>query len=270
MRQTVKRVFVTALVLGHTAVAFASDRSVTVFPAEGNKQCSDYAANSVILQMGTSSPQGTGTVMGPDSPADANTTGESASYAIGGGTVASFSAATTPVDFAILKSNRNISVIIYPAGGVTADANMTLPVNGQPQVISAISLCYGLGNSAPPPPVASTVKSCNIDNVLDQTGVMCPATGRALVCNFELDLPFYGLNNQDSCCVCNTGGELPECDPAAVAGAPNACTLTTAEKAALEAANGTPVETEVTTHIELNNDPYFCTTVGGIRKCYAY
>lgn len=260
MKHTLARFVFAALLGAQLTAASASDRSVTVFPAEGNKQCSDYAANGVVLQMSTSSPLASGLVSGPENPRDQDSVGESALYSISGGNSVGFSSATTPVDFAILKSNRNVSVIIYPSGGVTADSNMSLMVGGQPQQVTAISLCYGLGNAAPPPPVATTIKSCNIDANLDQTGVACPATGRTLVCNFELDTPFYGLNNgSDSCCVCNTGGELQECDPGVAAGEPNACPLAT-----------TKTGTEVTTHVELNNDPYVCTTVAGLRKCYAY
>ena len=50
--------------------AFASDNSATVIPAEGNVQCNDYAANKVILSMDTSSPVVSGTVAGPENPAD--------------------------------------------------------------------------------------------------------------------------------------------------------------------------------------------------------
>lgn len=260
MKYTIARFALAALLVAPLTAVTASDMSATVFPAEGNKQCSDYAANGVVLQMGTNSPLATGLVSGPENPRDTDTVGESALYTVSEGTLVGFSSATTPVDYAILKSGRNVSVIIYPSGGVTADANMSLMVGGVAQNVTAISLCYGLGNSAPPPPVASTIKSCNLNATLDQTGVVCPATGRTLVCNFELDTAFYGLNNgSDTCCVCNTGGELQECDPGVAAGEPNACPLAT-----------TKTGTEVTTHIELNNDPYVCTTVAGLRKCYAY
>ncbi len=256
MRHSVRKFFAATIMVCSSTISFASDNSATVFPAEGNVQCNDYASNRAIFQMGTNSPQTSGIVLGVDNPQDADTTAESASYAIQGGTVASFTASTTPIDFAILKSNSKISLIIYPSGGVRADGNMTVTVAGTPQPITAMSLCYGLGNTAPVTH-RSTIKSCNISSLLDQTGVTCPATGRTLVCNFELDKSFYGLNNgSDSCCVCNNpDGELKECDPNVAAGQPNACTQTTPK-----------TNTEVTTHIELNNDPYYCTTVGGVRR----
>lgn len=260
MRSTTLSILLAAAFGAQLPLAVASDKAATVIPAEGNKQCSDYASNALVLQMGTNAPLATGLLSGPENPRDSDTVGESALYTVSAGTTAGFASATTPVDFAILKSGRSVSVLIYPAGGVRDDANMKLMVGGQPLPITAISLCYGLGNAAPPPPVASTIKSCNLDASLDQTGVACPASGRTLVCNFELDTPFYGLNNgSDSCCVCNTGGELQECDPGVAAGEPNACPLAT-----------TKAGTEVTTHVELNNDPYVCTTVAGLRKCYAY
>lgn len=258
------QVLTSVLILGYATLTSASDKSVTVFPAEGNGTCSDYSSNSLILQMGTGSPLVSGMVYGAENPRDADTSGESAAYAVAGKTVASFSASTTPIDYAILKSSRNISVIIYPAGGVTSDANMSLIVAGVPQTISAINLCYGLGNVAPPPPPPpplKTLKSCNTSSLLDETSVSCGGSARHLVCNFELDKSFYGLKDgSDSCCVCNSTA-LIECDPNVPAGGLNACTSTSTKT----------LPTEVTTHIELNNDPYYCTTVGsGPRICYAY
>jgi len=269
MKHPTLQILTTALALSYAALSFASDNSATVFPAEGNKQCSDYASNSTVIQMGVTSPLVAGTLSGAENPLDADTTGESVAYTVAGGTVAAFSAATTPIDYAILKSGRSIAVVIYPSGGVTEDGNMRLTVAGVDQPISAISLCYGLGNVVtppPPPPPLRTLKSCNIDAVLDTTGVSCPVNGdRTLVCNFELDKSFYGLKDgTDSCCVCNNANDAPlvECDPNVVAGEPNACPDPTSTA---------KLPTEVTTHLELNNDPYYCTTVGsGPRICYKY
>ena len=279
MKHQPHQLFVTALMLGYAALSFASDNSVTVFPAEGNKQCSDYAANGKILQMGTTSPLASGTVSGPENLVDdpviyPDATGETAAYAIIDGTVMSFSNATTPIDFALLKSSKDVTVIIYPSGGVTSDSDMRLTVAGLDKPISAISLCYGLGNVAPPPPpppAPLTLKSCDTVNAaLDFTGVTCPnTTERQLVCNFELDKPFYGLKDgSDSCCVCNSTA-LTECNPDLPAGTivadgePGPCPNPKNSDQVLP--------TEVTTHIELNNDPYYCTTVGsGPRICYKY
>lgn len=265
MKHPTLQVLTTAIILGYASLSCASDNSVTVFPAEGNKQCSDYAANSTVLQMGTTSPLVAGTLSGTENPQDADTTGESAAYTVATGTVAGFSGATTPIDYALLKSSRNISVIIYPSGGVTEDADMRLTVANVDQSITSISLCYGLGNQVappPPPPPLATLKACNLNDVLDATGVSCPVSGqRTLVCNFELDKSFYGLKDgSDSCCVCNSDA-LTECDPNVAAGEANACP---------DPASATKLPTEVTTHIELNNDPYVCSTVAGRRTCYSY
>lgn len=264
MKHSTLHLFTTVLILGYAALSAASDNSATVFPAEGNGVCSDYSSNKLILQMGTGSPLVSGTVFGVENPRDADLTGESAAYSVAGGTVVGFTASTTPIDYAILKSGRNISVIIYPTGGVTSDANMKLAVAGVDQTISGINLCYGLGNVAPTPPpvVLKTTKSCNTSPSLDGTGIACTGTAaRSLVCSFELDKSFYGLKDgTDSCCVCNSA-ELTECDPNVPAGGVNSCVSTTSKA----------LPTEVTTHIELNNDPYYCTTVGsGPRICYYY
>jgi PKD repeat protein len=127
-------------------------------------------------------------------------------------------------------------------------------------------------NSATPSCEALGTYDNTLEGTLDDTGVVCPDTGRVLVCNIELDEPFYGLVASDSCCVCNNNSPLQECDADIPAGTTNAdgvpsCTLTPAEKDAL---GDLLRPAEVTTHIELNNDPYYCTTIGGRRTCYRY
>jgi hypothetical protein len=167
---------------------FASDNSATVLPAEGNVVCADYSSNRIILSMDTRSADPSGVLSGPENPADADATGESASYTITDGTTLSFSDSTTPIDYVVIKSGRDVSVAMYPSGGVTSDGNLTVTVDGMDETISAFSLCYGLGNEAPPPPPLAETKSCDFDAVLDETGIQCEAFGsRALVCNFELE-----------------------------------------------------------------------------------
>lgn len=262
MKYSTLRMLAAASMLGYAALSSASDNSVTVFPAEGNKQCSDYAANGTILQMGTTSPVAAGSLSGTENPMDADTTGETATYTVAAGTVIGFNS-TTPVDYALLKSGRSISVIIYPSGGVTSDANMKLTVNGADLPVTAISLCYGLGNQPPVPPVVElkTLKSCGIETILDNTGVSCPATGRTLVCNFELDKSKFGLDDgTDSCCVCNSDA-LVECDPSQPAGGPNAC---------LSDPGTSKADAEVPVNIQLNNDPYYMSCVSGICTYFRY
>jgi hypothetical protein len=273
MKQPTLHVCAAAFALSYAAMSFASQNSTTVFPAEGNKQCSDYSSNSVIMQMGTTSPVAAGTLSGGDNPKDADTTGESAAYTVANGKVVGFTASSTPIDYALLKSKTNISVIIYPSGGVSSDADMRLTVAGVDLPITAISLCYGLGNQVtppPPPPPLAKLKSCNIDAFLDATGVSCPTSGeRTLVCNFELDKSFYGLKDgTDSCCVCNNEGDKPlsECNP----DLPVGTVVAEGEAPACIKPADKTVDTEVTTHIELNNDPYVCSTVAGKRTCYYY
>lgn len=246
--------------------ASASDKSMVVFPAEGNKTCSDYASNKVILSMGANSVVASGSVTGPDNPAavDPDTDAETASYHLVG-KVLDFTS-STPVDYVLLKSGTTVSLLIYPSGGVTSDAGMSLPGN---LAISAFNLCYGLGNQPPGPPPLGVTKSCNDPNsaFLDENGIACPANptrGRTLVCNIELDQDFFGMKDgTDTCCVC--GAEpLPECDPNQpydpARPENNACPGPTVGDA----------NKEVTTSIEINKDPYYCTTVGGTKKCYPY
>lgn len=265
MKRNLLKPITVALMMGFVSTSYASSNSVTVFPAEGNGQCTDYSSNSLILKMRTTAPELSGVVSGLENPRDTDSTGESAAYEIAGGTVLSFSGSTTPVDYAVLKAGKKVNVIIYPSGGVTSDENMSLVVNGQTLNIEEFSLCYGLGNTAPPAPEASTIPRCEDlfqGGGLDNVGITCPSSGeRSLVFNLELDKSFYNTGGTPTACVCNSATPLTECDPSVAAGQPNACP---------DPASAAKLPTEVTTHIELNNDPYYCTTVAGIRKCYSY
>lgn len=244
---------------------FASDASVTVFPAEGNKTCSDYSSNKLILAMGTTAPTpsvGGIQLYGAENPRDADSAGESAAYVLSAdGKTLSFSAATTPVDYAVLKSGTSVAVLVYPAGGVKGDANMAVRGTSGNLAISAFNLCYGLGNSALPPPPVAKAKTPNCSTLtdgLDGQVIACSNTTHpVLLCSMELDQAFFGMKSGDTCCVCNHD-ELVECDPSLVEGAEGAC-----PSAAYE-------PKEVTTSIEINKDPYYCTTVGGTKRCYTY
>lgn len=245
-----------------------SDNSSTEFPAEGNVRCNDYALNGQILSMDTNNPvldPLVGVVSGPENPADPDTTGESASYSItAAGSTASFFDSTTPVDYAILKSSREVRIFIYPSGGVTDDANMSLPSGN---AISAFSLCYALGNEVAPPPPPPPPGSFPVCGGIDNVGVTCPADGStSLVCNFELEDPngdkqdFFGLDNEN-CCTCNTAA-LTECDPNLVAD-PITGTLPPGACPDMNL-------TEVPSGITGTRDPgtFFCITTGGSRRCY--
>jgi hypothetical protein len=151
---------------------------------------------------------------------------------------------------------------------VTGDSNMKLTVNGLDKTIEAVSLCYGLGNMAPPPPPPTTIPSCedlNYAGGLDHVMISCPADGSSsILYNFELDnTRFYNTDGTPLACVCNRPA-LQECDPNVPYDALNP------NNGACPQPVGDKTGAEVTTHIELNNDPYVCTTVGGIRKCYSY
>ncbi len=251
--------------MSHSALTLASDNSVTIFPGEGNKQCSDYSANSVVMQMGTTAPQPAGTVTGADNPYDADSAGESVNYTwTNTGTVVGFSNASTPIDYVVVKGSGNkspVSVIIYPQGGVKSDGNIKLMVNGSPYPIAAISFCYALGNTPAPPPPPEVIPKCSdlvASGGLDSVGITCPADGKkSIVFNYEIGQPFFNTAGSPIVCTCNT--TATQCDPSVPAGQPNACP---------ELVPTSPVEVPV--HVEVNNDPYWCTTYAGSTKCYAY
>ena len=114
----------------------ASDNSVTIIPAEGNGNCNDYAANSTILSM---APDGVGTLSGPD--------GESGTYTLTTDLKTLSFNTTIPMDYAVLKSKRTISVLFYQSGGIDNDSNMTIPGDLE---ITGFEMCYGLSNDAVP------------------------------------------------------------------------------------------------------------------------
>lgn len=275
MKNCLKYLRPSVLLLGLFAAsgAIASDKSATVFPAEGNKTCSDYASNKVVQNMSVSSPilgQAV-TLSGSDLLSDGDTLPEYVAYQISAdGKSLRFDPTpgpnppktNTPIDYVVLKSGSTVSVVIYPAGGVTGDANLSIPgPNNTSLTITAFSICYGLGNLAPTPPgpVKAMTPVCTMSG-LDGQGIICSGTTHpVLLCSMELDQPFFGLKTGDTCCVCNNAA-LTECDPNLAEGVEGSCPGPTH--------GGEPKE--VTTTIEINKDPYYCTTVGGTKKCYPY
>ena len=71
------------------------------------------------------------------------------------------------------------------------------------------------------------------------------------------------LSLDESTCVCGPVADeivgLEPCDPSAGEGTPNACR---------DAGAGGPGQ--VTRIDQQNGDPYFCRTVNGVRRCWAY
>lgn len=253
--------------------AIASEKSVTVFPAEGNKTCNDYASNKLVQSMSVNSPilGQTVTLSGSDLATDGDALPEYVTYQMSAnGKSLRFDPTpgptppktNTPIDYVVLKSGSTVSVVIYPAGGVTSDTNLSIPGPSNTSLtITAFSICYGLGNVAPTPPdpVKAMTPACTMSG-LDGQGILCSGTTHpVLLCSMELDQPFFGLKSGDTCCVCNNAA-LTECDPSLAEGAEGACPGPTNEG----------VAKEVTTTIEINKDPYYCTTVGGTKKCYKY
>lgn len=238
-------------------VASASDFSAVVWPAEGNVTCSDYSANKVILSMGTNSLVAgtTGTLTGPANPqdGDGDTNPETATYSLSSdGTTFSYSA-DTPINYVVLKSNKDVAVAIYKTGGVRGDGDLTITRNGVNEPIDAVSLCYGL----PGQQVAQTTAVPTCSNV----GVTVPGTQPQLVYRFDLNpstagAPFYN----PKACVTGTAKAV-QCNPQLPAGQPGSCFPT---------GSTTTGPKEVVSSLQLNNDPYYCLTLGGIRTCYYY
>jgi hypothetical protein len=107
--------------------------------------------------------------------------------------------------------------------------------------------------------------------LINGTAVTCPSDGEGgflprVVCSADISdtADKFELENQ-GCCVC--GAEAIECNPSLPSsatgvedGQPGPCPRIKPDFDNLQ----------VPTTILFNNDPYYCTTIGGKRKCYAY
>lgn len=144
------------------------------------------------------------------------------------------------------------------SGGATSGNNLGyLKSNNAYQGVQGVALCT---DGVPPPP-SKTIPTCaalNLSGGIDGVQIQCPAdpTKKSIIYNLEIGKPFFSENGSPIACVCNANA-LPECDPGKKAGEVGACVTTL----------GSKVGAEVTTHIEINNDPYTCTTRAGLRVC---
>jgi len=153
----------------------------------------------------------------------------------------------------------------YTYDGTTkADSNLGyLKSTGTYQGVQGVAICTD-GSELPS---AKKIPNCTDfltnNNGIDGVGITCPSSGAtSIIYNFEVGKPFFNTNGTPMACVCGNGGQpLFECNPNVPAGESGACPSNT---------TGTKTGTEVTTHVEINNDPYVCSTVGGTRTCYYY
>lgn len=153
---------------------------------------------------------------------------------------------------------------LYGPLGVSADDNLKLfaPIDGYLQVRpSDVRFCYKDPDIFEPTGLASTppIPTCDssacptepIASFLVEVSRLRDADGDILQPEAALD---------EETCVCSPSDEpLEQCDPAAGEGSPNACRDGTA---------GGPGQ--VTRLDQWNGDPYFCRTVNGTRRCWAY
>jgi len=205
--------------------------ATTVASVKGSMSCADIAGRSVVA----------GTVtMNPDGSINWDSNGQRVTEALVTGT-----------------NGGNTCEYVYP-DKATKGANLGyLKSNNTYQGVQGVQLCTDGAT-----PVVSEIPDCSTLN-LDGLTITCPTSGaKSIIYNFETSKPFYNQSGTAMACVCNNGGQpLTECDPNIPAGQPGACV-----------AEGYTQKTgaEVTTHIEINNDPYVCETIGGTRKCYCY
>lgn len=237
-----------------------SQNAIQVFPAEGNGVCRDYASNSVILEAdGNPESMPSGTVTGPENPQDPDMTGESADYTYDPVTkVLNFNNSTTPIDYVLVKSSREINVYLYPSGGVVEDFGLVLidPATGEKLPIARFALCYGLEDLVQEP--SESLPDCTLD-VFPNVGVACDAAADGTVISFWD--PHTDPRNPDfRRCVCNNGGQgvSVQCDPA-TNGNPDVQDCFNKDR---------PIALpEAPITIELFGDPIYCSTIGGTRSC---
>ena len=124
------------MVMGMSLTAQAltpSENSATVFPAEGNGNCNDYAENGVIMAISASLP-------GSGSASDGT---ETVTYTYDSDlNELTLLSSTVPIDFLAIKAKRSIGVFIYPSGGVDMDTGITLDGTA----FGSVDFCYGLNN----------------------------------------------------------------------------------------------------------------------------
>ncbi|MDH3911894.1 MAG: hypothetical protein OEU09_11405 [Rhodospirillales bacterium] len=255
----------TALVSVKPASALQlSQNAVQVFPAEGNGVCRDYAANDVILEMGPANPttNNIGTVTGPDNPQDGGMNGESADYSYDPITKElSFTNSTTPVDFVLLKSSRQINAYLYATGGETEDFRLVLmhpdPAIEDPIDIDRVVLCYGLTDLQAPTPAPPPLATCG-EEVFPGVDVICDnARDGTVITLWDPTLP--PDDGGYAQCICNIGGQSGSapCNPGPD-GIPDLLACFGKDKDALPEA---PVS------VDFFRDPVTCSTIGGTRSC---
>ncbi len=152
----------------------------------------------------------------------------------------------------LTAGTHNITAQVEDSGGLLGSAQITLIVDA-----SVVSQCQSVAGGA--------------SVLINGTAVTCPTDGSGnllprVVCSADIsdDADQFELSQQ-GCCVC--GATAVECNPdlPAVpndpipAGAPGPCPVAKAFD-----------NLQVPTTILFNNDPYYCTTTGGRRTCYAY
>lgn len=250
--------------------AGAVTSSVAQLSVEGNATCSSLSVNSILQAKDTSIPAAgaTDTLTGPDGQrfsyrVDAAQPNKIADWHVvtpdpAGGTA-------KPASFVILKGSGSAGgrAFYFGNSGSYGDADESVPGAAS---IAAISICYGLAAPfvPPVPPAPALLPAC------DPT--LCPAPGTGgiqarIVTQF--DEPDDATTNwQVESCQCDVGTPaFTECNPELPAGpkpspapgaTPGPCT------SELGHLIGLPIE------VQLARDPdsYYCTIIGGIRKCY--
>jgi hypothetical protein len=216
-----------------------ADSAPVVLDLEGNPTCKSLTTNTISEVRLTKAVDGT---YGPTNQRIAVTFATSPAPQ-----VANFSAGGAPINFVIVKGAGASGgrVYHYGAGGIATDDELASPKGA---AIAAVSFCYGLTSSAPPP--AATLKSCTqVSGTVCQPGVTPPYviykvnTGGAL---FASEL-----------CQCNFA--LTRCnadDP----NAPNACVKVDGMPGTLREM---PQEL-----LGINTGTVFCQVIGGRRLCY--
>lgn len=265
-----------------------SANSVAVVPDNAaNAACRKYTLGGIELS--TKRPASAGTVTGG---------GETAGYTLTNGNSLSFSNASIPIDFVVVRGrtspNKALVVHYYAGPGVTADSGIqVLNAAGNPLPIVEFALCATAAETDDTPAIGGIDFDLEIPRCpADPLPRGCPDASdpnskEIVLINYtrlrdSANFPASQLNDEPidvRTCFC-TGGEpsvaeienLVQCDdslPAFDASAADppltkdkepggTCTVKPAPGAKVEAMT------------QLENDPYICFTRNGRRTCYEY
>lgn len=221
-------------------------------------------------------------VTGPGAGGTASGGGATADWNIAGGNILDFSDADTDINFAVVRGKSGTTdrtnMYAYAAPGVKADSGLAArDAAGTALPITEFALCHSLAEPLGEPNAGdfnTQIPRCSMAVADEVCGALTGSQVKLV--NFvplrsganpsdpeqfvrELDPRICFCSGPDySAQFLNQCDDLLPADAVVPAGAPGPCPSVSAPGA------------QAAELIEVVNDPYYCRTVGGQRKCYNY